>query len=156
MVDSVQIKQLINSVLCGIKMYSNEAELIVYETGKVESQYKYISQLGNGHARSFWQIEPSTGVDNIDSWLIFRDHRLKDICSVCFLEPNFVANIRESDMDWLLRTNLAFAICMCRIKYWRVDAPIPKTLEGRALYWKDFYNADGKGTVKRYMEVNSA
>lgn len=40
----------------------------------------------------------------------------------------------------------------CRLRYCAVPAPIPDTLEGRAAYWKKWYNSTaGKGTPEEYI-----
>lgn len=59
------------------------------------------------------------------------------------------------DVHWEeLRHNPMLALIMTRLKYKLIPAPIPKSLEGRAAYWKEHYNTEaGKGTVKHYIEA---
>jgi hypothetical protein len=61
----------------------------------------------------------------------------------------------EKDPVFSALTNIAVAIAMCRIYYWRQPGSIPKTIGGRAEYWKKHYNtAGGKGTPEHYLEAN--
>ena len=65
-VNENQIKDLIKDVCVqlGDKYAKDEALDIVYATGLVESKYQYITQIGEGPARSFWQVEQETAVAN--------------------------------------------------------------------------------------------
>ena len=157
MVDKDDIKQAIRKTLHGISMWSYEAELLVYETGMVESGYKYLRQIGGGPARSFFQVEALTARDNIHSWIQYRKKAMKNVCNVTHIEPNELINFSENQLYWVLESNIAFAICMCRIKFWRVPKALPKAHDhkGRAEYWLKYYNAGGKGTIKKYLEANS-
>ena len=56
----------------GSKYASEPAIDLVLATGIVESRYEYIRQLGDGPARSFWQVEPSSAVDNLIHYLKHR------------------------------------------------------------------------------------
>lgn len=67
--------------------------------------------------------------------------------------------IRSLGMDiWSLsHDDLNFSplasIVLCRLKYKRIPEPIPTTVNGRASYWKKYYNSwRGKGTVEEYLE----
>ncbi len=57
MISETQIRSLIKSTLevLGDKYASEDAVQLCYEVGLVESRYKYIRQLGDGPAKSFWQ-----------------------------------------------------------------------------------------------------
>ena len=56
----------------GDKFASDSAVTLITETGLVESRYVYLRQLGDGPARSFWQIEPATCIDNLQHYLKHR------------------------------------------------------------------------------------
>ena len=56
----------------GEKFASEDAITLIHETGVVESGYKYLRQLGDGPAKSFWQIEPLSAVDNLQHYLKHR------------------------------------------------------------------------------------
>ena len=74
MISPTQIKSLIKSTCekMGEKFASDDAVTLVHETGLVESGYKYLRQLGDGPAKSFWQIEPATAIDNLAHYLEHR------------------------------------------------------------------------------------
>ena len=40
----------------------------------------------------------------------------------------------------------------CRIKYWRIPKRMPTSVEGMSHYWKDYYNAGGKGNSEEFVE----
>lgn len=54
-----------------------------------------------------------------------------------------------------LRFNPMLCLLFTRLHYLPFKEVIPTTLEGRAKYWKKYYNTiKGKGTVEHYLEVN--
>ena len=56
-----------------------------------------------------------------------------------------------------IRYNPLLSILFARLKYKLVPEEIPTTLDGRAYYWKKYYNTlDGKGTIEHYIEVNGS
>ena len=63
------------------------------------------------------------------------------------------------DIEWVeweeLRYNPLLALIFTRLKYKLIPEAIPKTLEGRAKYWKKWYNSLlGKGTIEHYIDAN--
>jgi len=67
-----------------------------------------------------------------------------------FVEP------KEDDWDFILETNVAAQIAMCRLHYRRIPKPLPSSPEGQAKYWKKYYNSmAGRGTVEDFL-VRSA
>jgi len=144
------IKQLIIDVLeileeGGIK-YSDEAVELVYETGNAETGYRDLEQIGGGPGISFWQIEIATLQDNWDNYIVFRKKLIEVLYRLGYI---------EKDPTFSALTNIAVAIAMCRIYYWRQPGSIPKTMAGRADYWKKSYNTiQGAGTARHYMEAN--
>lgn len=148
------IRRLVKYTLKGIGMYSKEAESLIMGTGAVESRYNYLYQI-KGPARSFWQVEPSTAYDNMQNYLIYRHHIWEKVARICVLPEELITNNTEDDMRIILSLNMAFAICMCRIKYRRDKYPLPRDINGQAEYWLRVYNAGGKGSVKKYVEAYS-
>ena len=136
-------------------MHSPSAERLLLGTGAVESNYLYLRQWGNNYARSYWQIEPPTCLDNINNYLKFRPKRLSRIAEVCMVTDGVILGLNEDTASTLLEINLYFAICMARLKYWRYPSPIPDPddLEGLGHYWLKVYNAGGKGTIEKWMEA---
>lgn len=54
------------------------------------------------------------------------------------------------DLRWSPLASVVFA----RLKYKLIPDPIPETLEGRAAYWKRYYNSTaGRGTVDHYIKA---
>jgi len=142
-------KQIIAKVLKSIGLHSSEAVDLIFETGVHESTgYKYRRQMGNGPALGYWQMETATHDDCWDNFLKYKPSLSAKILTTSGL------NSRPEATE--LINNDAYAICMCRVKYLRAKGAIPKTIEGRAKYWKDNYNtAKGKGTVEKYLNDNA-
>lgn len=147
------IRQLVRSTLWDIGLWSQDAEELMMGTGAVESNYQHLRQI-YGPARSFWQIEPETALDNRDNYLIYRLERMESICKTCMIDIDMLKEADENQMSRLLEINIAFAICMARIKYFRIPFPLPKTVDEQADYWLKYYNAGGKGTLEKYIETN--
>ena len=84
MVDSKQVQNLIERILRKMNMYSPEAVQLVYRTGLVESRYKYLRQLGDGPARSFWQVEPGMPccMDICINYLRYRKKLVKVVSDI--------------------------------------------------------------------------
>ena len=156
MISPTQIKSLIKSTCEGMgdKFASDDAITLIHETGLVESGYKYLRQLGDGPAKSFWQIEPLSAVDNLQHYLKHRKSLMLRCAMVSMIDLKHWQNNDERLWANILEKNIAAGIVHCRIKYWRVPKPMPNTLEGRAKYWKKYYNTDqGKGTEEKYIDI---
>ena len=140
------IKRIIESTLKKVDLYSQEAASLIYETGMAESRYVALEQSGGGPALGFFQCEPATLHDCIDNYIKYRPELQESLSSLGFL---------ADDPEYSLQTYIAVQVYFCRIKYRRDKEPIPKTLKGRAEYWKKVYNTEGgKGTVEHYMKAN--
>lgn len=139
-----QLKEyVIEPVLKKLNLFSEEAVSLLIGTAMIESLGgDYVHQV-KGPACGIYQIEPRTANDILDNYLPRKPvlemlvHRL--YISDLTLEQNLVLN-------------LAFSTAMCRIYYLRIKAAIPKTIEGRAEYWKKYYNTSlGKGSAAAYL-----
>jgi hypothetical protein len=148
-----QIKELIDSTLKDMNMHSEDALELVFLTGLVESGYNYISQIGSGIARSFWQVESPTAKDCIDNYLAFRNSKLELMARIINIDPYTLKELSYDELKHLLWTNIVAGIVFCRIKYWRVPKAIPSDLDGKARYWLKYYNAGGKGTINHFLEM---
>jgi len=156
MVNKQQILKVIKTTLKKLdaKYYSDQAVDLIYNTGLVESNYQYLQQLGDGPAKSFFQMEGATAVDICKNYLCFRPKLMGEIEEICFLNPFVIPSANQKKLEFLLETNIAFSILMCRIHYRRVPKPLPYTLEDQAVYWKAYYNSHlGKGTVEKFIEI---
>lgn len=133
MIDQQQVlDHIIIPVLNHLSMDSTEARALVLGTGAAESAYKYIAQVGGGPALSPWQVEPATEQDNWKNYLDFR--------------PELSRKVVDLMVPWhtdanQLAYNWAYAVAMCRIKYWRDPNSIPDTAGGLADYHKRVYNS---------------
>jgi len=153
-----QIEGLIKKTLSkmGRKFASDDAVELVMGTGLVESRYKYIRQLGDGPARSFWQVEPATAVDNCQHYLKHRPGVMRLCSDASLVDLKYWQNYSVGTWADILEINMSAGIIHCRLKYWRVPKRMPNTTEGMANYWKEFYNThQGAGHIEDYMDIVS-
>ena len=130
---------------------------MVFLTGLVESKYDYLTQLGDGPAKSFFQIEPATCKDIVDNYVKYRSKLQKAISDTASIRKRWDAAPMD-ELAYMLETNIAFAICMCRVHYRRVPKALPKIGDKRgfASYWKRYYNTElGAGTVEKFLDAES-
>ena len=155
MIDQPQIKSLIADTINSMgKKYANPKAIdLVYNTGLVESKYKYIAQI-KGPARGFFQCEPFVAVSLCNDYLQFRQKLLKKVAALCYLNESYFTDPSGDAWEDILKTNLIAQIIVCRLHYWRIPKPLPQTIEEQAVYWKNSYNTSlGKGTKEHFMEI---
>jgi hypothetical protein len=151
-----QIRGLIESTLTGLgeKYASKQAVDLVLATGVVESRYNYIRQLGDGPAKSFWQVEPATAVDTNMHFLKHRTSLMRKCADVTLVDMKHWQANDTSLWSKILEVNIAAGIVHCRLKYWRIPKRLPNTIEGQANYWKEWYNThQGAGHVEDFIEA---
>lgn len=156
MLDHRQLRELIVDVLKDMEPevpYSDAAVELLMLTAAVESNLgTYIKQI-NGPAMGIFQMEPATEQDIWKNYLVYKPSLKAKVLS---LKAN--QSLIKQEMRW----NLAYAIAMARLKYFRSPKPLPKNnKEDLAKLWKDVYNTHlGKGTVekaiKKYDELVGA
>lgn len=80
---------------------------------------------------------------------IIRRSRSKHLDAI---KERFRIDMRE--VQWReLENSPILAFIACRLHYKLVPEAIPESVEGRAGYWKKYYNTSaGKGTVEEYIE----
>lgn len=63
-------------------------------------------------------------------------------------------DIEMTEVKWReLEHNPLLSFIACRLKYILIPEAIPKTVKGRAAYWKEHYNTvAGKGTEEEYIK----
>ncbi len=157
MINITQMEQLITTVLKKINLYSEDAKMLVLRTGAVESHYEYIRQLGNGPARSFFQIEPATARYLINQYIEVRPTIRKELEELCLCD---LSKMDDKSEDTVLRfqlmSNIALSIALCRIRY-RIDRkaiPPHTDVTAQAEYWKRVYNTYlGAGTVEKFIKA---
>jgi hypothetical protein len=143
--DVAQLKTyIVEPILKGLKLYSDEACNLVLGTCAQESQMgRYIRQV-NGPALGIYQMEPRTHDDIWQRYLPSQARVTSDLMIIC----KFAAK----PTSYQLVHNLFYATAMCRIFYLRIPDTIPKTLEGQAEYYKRWYNTPlGAATTDQYI-----
>tara|TARA_R110002020_G_scaffold474718_1_gene706858 strand:- start:2843 stop:3331 length:489 start_codon:yes stop_codon:yes gene_type:complete len=156
MISITQIESLVKDTCSqlGSKYASDEAVKLVVATGIVESRYEYIRQMGDGPARSFWQVEAATAVDNLAHYLKHRPKLMSKCADASYVDLKHWQNFDEKVWEEILEKNIAAGIVHCRIKYWRVPKRMPNTIEGMANYWKKYYNTEqGKGSPEHFIDA---
>ena len=156
MVSIKQIKSLIERtcMAMGKKFASKDAVELVLITGIVESRYEYLRQLGDGPARSFWQVEPATCVDNLVHYLKHRKSLIVSCAEASRVDSKYWQVYDEDIWGDILEKNIAAGIVHCRLKYWRVPKSVPNTIEGKADYWKKYYNTEGgAGNPEHFVDA---
>ena len=138
MISISQMRKLVadTCLKLGNKYASNAAVDLVLATGIVESRYEYIRQMGDGPARSFWQVEPSSAVDNLIHYLKHRPKLMAKCAEATLVDLKHWQTYDEKLWEEILEKNIAAGIVHARIKYWRVPKKMPNTIEGQADYWK--------------------
>ena len=95
MINSMQMLTVIKDTLenMGAKYAGQNAMLLVYRTGLVESKYQYIMQKGgNNIARGFWQCEPWVAVSLCNDYLKYRESLMKKVADICYLDWKYFTN----------------------------------------------------------------
>ena len=155
MISISQMRSLVKATCSkmGEKYASDDAVELILATGIVESRYEYIRQMGDGPARSFWQVEPATCVDNLMHYLKHRPELMRKCAEASLVDVKHWQNYDERVWAEILEKNIAAGIVHCRLKYWRVPKKMPSTIEGQAAYWKKYYNSEGgKGDPEHFVE----
>lgn len=152
----MDIKQLLEHIvkptLTELGLYSLAAERLVMGTITQESDATYIKQLGNGPALGLAQMEPATHDDIWRNFLKYKpalSERVLRLASLGSIQANATPHSNQ------LITNLAYAVAMCRIHYYRRPEALPEAdnIEALGQYWKEHYNTHkGKGTVSEFIE----
>ena len=155
MISIKQMRSLLKSVCSkmGDKFASDDAVSLVLATGIVESRYEYVRQMGNGPARSFWQVEAATAVDNLAHYLKHRKSLMGKCAEASLVDLKHWQSYDEKLWEEILEKNIAAGIIHCRLKYWRIPKRMPSSIEGQAAYWKKYYNTEGgKGDPEHFVE----
>lgn len=150
-----QINKIIGSTLQTINMYSKEAQQLLLITGATESRYEYLKQYPSGPASSWWQIEELTNWDVWHNWLRFRGDARERVIRVSHLSDKYMKELPNHALCTKWATDIIpYAICMARIVYRRVPKALPayNDIDAMGAYYLKYYNAGGKGTIKKWFE----
>lgn len=133
--------------LCGL--WSEAAENLIVGTALAESNLNVVTQMGDGPALSFMQIEPDT-YNEILRYLHRPDNKLlkERVLSACFMDVFPDAKC----LVW----NIRLAVLIARLVYWRRHEPLPEKedYEGMANYHKKHYNTYlGKADVSQNIKI---
>lgn len=126
---------------------NNNASKLLLETAMAETALGKTRDLTKYAGMGLTQVDEGT-FEDIKKRIRFED----------------VAIIKEKmgiDLSWVkwedLRYNILLAFLFTRLKYKKIPAEIPTTMEQRAIYWKQHYNSyaeNAKGSVGHYLEAN--
>jgi len=142
------IKSIIDWTLKKMDMYSQDAAAMIYRTGMAETSYKHLSQMGDGPAIGYFQLEPETMKDIMKNYVAYRKPILESLKSLGYA---------EDDSEYRVKSNIALQVAFCRLKYKRDPFPLPLwwNTKDQADYWKRVYNTElGKGTIEHFLEAN--
>lgn len=143
-----EIKDIIGEV-CDVFSdgYPNKADLfirsyqLITETLLAETQFGTFPDTTNESGFGIAQYEEIT----------FEDTKKRSMKYQDFIYARWGVNIAFLQLIEL-RYNVFLSVLFCRLFYKLVPEPIPDTLEGRARYWKKYYNTSrGKGTEEHYI-----
>lgn len=121
--------------------FTESAVELLMLTAAQESQLgTYLKQI-KGPAVGIFQVEPNTHDDLVKTYLKNRPHlvqKIKDVSGVDHFDAK------------MLEYNIAYAICIARLVYFRKPATLPENkLNELAEYWKRWYNTYlGSGTAE--------
>lgn len=158
MIHVPDMQRLIGNVLAGMgdKFASPDAVTLILRTGAVESEYFYQRQLGEGPARSFWQVEPPTARDILGRYLEREDKgNLKmRVQHLLGFQVQWLLEDRDR-LDMQLQGNELLGIICCRLKYWPVPEAIPhaRYVDLQAAYWLKWFNAGGRGSIEHFINA---
>jgi hypothetical protein len=122
------------------------ARNLVLGTAAQETGGRYLVQVPDGPALSFFQIEPATARDV-----------LREVASLSPARYAVLETLQIPGLDPVaqLDCNLVYAAALCRLRYWIVPDALPTQADGvygLAGYWKKFYNTDsGSGTPAEFV-----
>lgn len=133
---------------------NDNAVRLLLGTAAKESSFKYQYQLGNGPARSYFQIEPASAIDVINNYIGYRKALHEYYRDITDGKKLNIDNIGDE-----LVSNFNLAVFICRCLYYRqagVKLPSDKLLpvETLAQYWKTYYNTEkGKGKTEEFVQT---
>lgn len=133
--------------------YTNNAVNLLLGTIAQESNFKYVKQLGNGPAMSYYQIEPETALDVLKNFVEYRQPFKKELKRVTGNKAINKNNVADE-----LLNNFDFSTFIARCCYYRRSAIVLSdtkvlSVEELAKYWKTYYNTNkGKGTVEEFIK----
>lgn len=134
---------------------NNNANLLMIETAAVETQFGlYRDTTPDGAGRGVTQVDK-------DTFYWIKELALELAPGACMrpkrnwrekIISEFgidLKRVEHADLDY----NPLLSFIFTRLRYLVISERIPVTVEGRAQYWKKWYNSTlGKGTPEHYIE----
>lgn len=124
------------------KMDSTEARLMMLTIGLQESQFIYRRQMGNGPARSFWQMERGGAVTGVLTHGATKSLALS-ACSMCGVAPTPQSVWEAIEFDDVL------AAIFTRLNLWWAPGALP-TIDDAAGAWAYYMNTWRPGKPHRH------
>ena len=87
------------------------------------------------------------------NYLVYRKSDARFYAKQLNIDESVLIAPTEELLEETLPENIALGILLCRLKYYRVPHPLPTDIDGMAAYWKTYYNAGGKGTLKHFLDT---
>jgi hypothetical protein len=125
-------------------------QLIMGTIWKESGGAEFIKQYPTGPALGIVQMEPATEKDIWKNYLKFNQVKRSKVLAML---PAYI-NSNEDERAKRLKTDLMYAVVMCRLHYFRVRAPLPKADDIQAMgeYWDKYYNCNPhKGTAAEFV-----
>lgn len=120
-------------------------ETAIAESNYGRAIYDYKRGFGYG-AFQFDKIGMKQALQVAESKNLITKIQLLDLCPYDLSSANY-----KAVYDFFQEKSVLQAI-LCRMYYLGIKEPIPSTLEGRARYWKKYYNSElGAGTPEKYI-----
>lgn len=120
----------------------DDAYRLILETAGVESKFGTVRDRTINAGIGVCQFDKIPFYDRKPKMMKYRDRILTDL------------GVDLNLIKWEhLRYDSFVSLIMCRLYYKIIQEPLPIDLEGRAKYWKKYYNTRaGKGTVEHYIK----
>lgn len=166
--NKIKCKILIKKILKEFGLYSKDAsELILMTIIHESSNFKYRRQLKT-YTETFsdesdvggfglGQIELNTHASTYEHQLRYKKERLKKIIKYFNLKDydnviDYINNKEYKNNKKLLQYNDEYNILFIRLRYIPFPEKIPSDIEGKAKYWKKYYNTSiGKGKIEDFI-----
>lgn len=105
----------------------------------------YLKQHPKGPGKGFWSVEDFT---HDDVWRYLSRDSNETLRELVLTLTKYESKPPHDE----LINNPRYSAAIARIKLWMVPAPLPEDLEGQAMYWDVYYNADKKNQIDEYLD----
>lgn len=129
--------------------YSEDAADLVLGTAAHESHLGHYLRQVKGPALGLYQTEPATHASIWDNYLRYRPELADKVRRLASVRSINAGMPDHSELIY----NLFYSTAICRLVYLPAKPAIPPTVQGRAEYWKAWYNThEGRGSVEKYLD----